>query len=330
MLKSPERQKTLEEQWQPNRPMKECMLDEIDALVDWEPIKKRLEKMYSRDVGRPAIPPLGMFKLLLLEYFYDLSDVRVVEELRDRRSFERFCGIDLLEHTVDDTTLVKFRERLREANLTERLFRIFDKQIEVKGLLIKKGTLIDSTIVRGQHRPDATGRDGEVLDPDVAWTRRDGKPEHGVKVSVSVDEGSDLVRQVVLTPVTVNDQQVFADLVLGDENKVYADKGYASQENRDILASMEIGNGILYKGCYRRKLRGWQVSLNKRNKRHRDNIERKFAEAKKRHGMEQLRYRGIERNWVQVVFTVVVMNLKRVVRLVRATRTHQISAAVCP
>ena len=133
MLKPPERQKTLEEQWQPNRPRKECVLDEIDKLVDWHPIEKRLEKMYSRDRGRTAISPLGMFKLLLLEYFYDLSDVRVVEELRDRRSFERFCGIDLLAHAVDDTTLVKFRERLREANLAERLFRIFDKQIEEKG-----------------------------------------------------------------------------------------------------------------------------------------------------------------------------------------------------
>jgi len=330
MIKGKEKQITIEDQWQPNRPRKECMLDEIDTLVNWGPIERLLEKMYSRDVGRPAIPPLGMFKLQLLEYFYELSDVRVVEELRDRRSFERFCGIDLLEHAVDDTTLVKFRERLREANLTERLFRIFDKQIEVKGLLIKKGTLIDSTIVRGQHRPGARGHDGEVLDPDVAWTKRDGKPEHGVKVSVSVDEGSDLVRQVVMTPVTVNDQQVFADLVLGDEKKVYADKGYASQENRDILASLEIGNGILYKGCYRRKLRGWQVSLNKRNKRHRDNIERKFAEAKKRHGMEQLRYRGIERNWVQVIFTVVVMNLKRMVRLLKSSETRQVGAVVCP
>jgi len=317
MIKEKDRQKSLEEQWQPNRPRKECMLDEIDELVNWEPIEKRLLKMYSKCKGRPAIPPLGMFKLLLLEYFYDLSDVRVVQELHDRRSFERFCGIDLLEHRVDDTTMVKFRERIREANLTQRLLNIFNKQIEDRGLLIKKGTLVDSTIVKGLHRPGATGREGDVLDPDVAWTKRDGKPEHGMKVSLSVDEGSDIVRQVVLTSANVNDMEIFADLVLGDEKKVYADKGYASEQNRDILALLEIENGMLYKGCYRRKLRGWQVSLNKRNSRHRANIERKFAEAKKRHGMEQHRYRGIERNWVQVVFTVIAMNLKKFVKLAR-------------
>ena len=317
MIKGKDRQTSFEEQWQPNRPRKECMLDEIDELVNWEPIEKRLLKTYSKCKGRPAIPPLGMFKLLLLEYFYDLSDVRVVQELHDRRSFERFCGIDLLEHRVDDTTMVKFRERIREANLTQRLLNIFNKQIEDRGLLIKKGTLVDSTIVRGLHRPGATGRDGDVLDPDVAWTKRDGKPEHGMKVSLSVDEGSEIVRQVVLTSANVNDMEIFADLVLGDEKKVYADKGYASEQNRDILALLEIENGILYKGCYRRKLRGWQVSLNKRNSRHRANIERKFAEAKKRHGMEQHRYRGIERNWVQVVFTVIAMNLKKFVKLAR-------------
>lgn len=317
MIKEKDRQTSLEEQWQPNRPRKECMLDEIDELVNWEPIEKRLLKMYSKCKGRPAIPPLGMFKLLLLEYFYDLSDVRVVQELHDRRSFERFCGIDLLEHRVDDTTMVKFRERIREANLTQRLLNIFNKQIEDRGLLIKKGTLVDSTIVRGLHRPGATGRGGDVLDPDVTWTKRDGKPEHGMKVSLSVDEGSDIVRQVVLTSANVNDMEIFADLVLGDEKKVYADKGYASEQNRDILALLEIENGILYKGCYRRKLRGWQVSLNKRNSRHRANIERKFAEAKMRHGMEQHRYRGIERNWVQVVFTVIAMNLKKFTKLAR-------------
>lgn len=315
MIKGKDRYMSIEEQWQPNRPRKECMLDEIDELVNWEPIEKRLLKMYSKSKGRPAIPPLGMFKLLLIEYFYDLSDVRVVQELRDRRSFERFCGIDLLEHKVDDTTVVKFRERIREANLTGRLLNIFNKQIEERGLLIKKGTLVDSTIVRGQHRPGATGRDGEELDPDLAWTKRDGKPEHGMKVSISVDEGTDIVRQVVLTPANVNDMEIFADLVLGDENKVYADKGYSSAANREILDSLEIENGILYKGCYRRKLRGWQVSLNKRNSRHRANIERKFAEAKQRHGMDKHRYRGIERNWVQVVFTVIAMNLKRLTKL---------------
>lgn len=317
MIKERDRQMTLEEQWQPNRRKKECMLDKIDAIVNWEPIEKRLHKMYAKDTGRPAIPPLGMFKLLLLEIFYDLSDVRVAEELHDRRSFERFCGIDLLEHKVDDSSLVRFRERLIEARLTERLLGIFNKQIDAKGLIIRKGTLVDSTLVRGAHRPDAVGKDGNKLDSDVDWTSRKGQGEHGMKVSISVDEGSEIVRHVVVTPASTSDVGILCDLVLGDEAKVYADKGYASWLNREFLSALRIRDGILHKGARGRPLSKAQIEINKRNSRHRANIERKFAEAKERHGMRRLRYRGIERNFVQVVMTMVVINLKKFLKLVK-------------
>ena len=317
MLKGKERQKSLEEQWQPNRPCKECMLDEIDDLINWEPIERRLNKMYSKGVGRPAIPPLGMFKLLLLEYFYNLSDVRVVEELHDRRSFERFCGINLLEHQVDDTSLVRFRERLREANLAARLFGIFNKMIDNKGFIIRKGTLVDSTLVRGLHKPEATDKDGETLDKDVGWTVRDGKPEHGMKVSISVDEGSEIIRQVVLTPASTSDCDLLYELVMGDEKKVYGDKGYASWYNREILSAFDIRDGILHKAARGRPLVARQIAMNKRNSHHRANIERKFAEAKERHGMNRLRYRGIDRNFVQIILTTVTMNLKRFLKLAK-------------
>ena len=317
MIKGKDRYVSIEDQWQPNRPKKETMLDEIDKMVNWEPIERRLLKMYAKDAGRPAIPPLGMFKLLLLEMFYDLSDVKVVEELHDRRSFERFCGIDLLEHKVDASSLVRFRERIRDARLTERLLGIFNKQIDAKGLIVRKGTLVDSTLVRGLHRPGAEGKDGNTLDEDVDWTVRKGEAEHGMKVSLSVDEGSEIVRHVVMTPASTSDMQIFCDLVLGDEDKVYADKGYCSWLNSQYLAALGIRDGILHKAARGRPLTASQTKVNKRNSRHRANIERKFAEAKERHGMGRLRYRGINRNFVQVVMTMVAMNLKRFLKLAR-------------
>jgi len=317
MLKGKDRQPTLEEQWQPNRRKKESMLDEIDAIVNWEPIEKRLNKMYAQSTGRPAIPPLGMYKLLLLETFYNLSDVRVVEELHDRRSFERFCGIDLLEHKVDDSSLVRFRERIREARLTERLLGIFNKQIDAKKLIIRKGTLVDSTLVRGANMPGATGKDGDILDEDVDWTVRNGKPEHGMKISISVDEDSEIIRHVVVTSASTSDMELFCDLVLGDETKVYADKGYTSWLNRQYLSALSIRDGILHKAVRGKPLTESQKNINKQNSRHRANIERKFAEAKERHGMDRLRYRGVERNFVQIVMTMIAMNLKRFVKLVK-------------
>ena len=309
MLKSPKRQKNLDEQWQPNRAQKHTMLDAIDQIVDWKPIEKKLHNMYSPVMGRPAIPPLAMFKLLLIEMFYNLSDVQVVEELKDRRSFERFCGLDLVEDSVDDTTLVKFRERLRQHGLMEKLFEEFNKQLERRGLYVKKGSLIDSTLVEGHHRPGKRGKDGKVLDSDVAWTVRDGKPLHGMKVSLSVDEKSELIRDVVFTPASVHDEGLFGELVCGDERKAYADKGYASEENRRFLRAQGIGDGICYKAVRERPLKKWQMAVNRFRSRHRVAVERKVAEIKEHHSMRRLRYSGIERNWVQVVLTVIVINL---------------------
>ncbi len=317
MVKPRDRQATFEEQWRPNLKKKECMLDEIDEFVDWEPIERRLIKMYKRDNGRPAIPPLGMFKLLLLEYFYNLSDVRVVEELHDRRSFERFCGIDLMEYKVDDSSLVRFRNRIREANLMERLFGIFTKQIDKKGLLVRKGTLVDSTLVKGAVSPDATDKNGDILDPDVACTVRDGKPIDGMKVSIGVDQESEIVRSVELSPANVHDHELFCELIFTDQKKVYAPKGYASQGNRDILSLWGIADGILHKAARNRPLRGWQAAANKRNSPVRSAIEHKFAEAKRYHGMGRLRYRGAGRNIIQVLGTIIGMNLKRAVRLTK-------------
>lgn len=330
MLRPPNKQMSLEDQWQPERHRKEGMLEEIDRLVDWQPIEKMLKKMYSKSTGRPALEPLGMFKLLLLEYFYNLSDVKVVEELHDRRSFERFCGIDLTEHRVDDSSLVRFRNRLEENKLMERLFDAFNRQLEAKGLLVKKGTLIDSTLVQGAHRPGATGKNGEVLDEDVTWTSRNGQGKHGMKVTIGEDEGSELVRKIDLVTACEHDAPLLPRVVCGDEKKVYADKGYASESNREYLMLHDIDDGILHKATRKHKLKGWQVSLNKVLSSHRSAVERKFAEVKRWHGMERMRYRGLERSKIQVFATMLIVNMKRAVRLLQPRSAIHNEAAVRP
>ncbi len=295
----------LDEQWRIHKP-KRSVLDEINKLIDWRKINWQLERMYKRDKGRPAISPLGMFKLLLLEQYYDLSDVRVVQ---------RFTEIDIYEHDVDSSSIVRFRERLIKKNRMEKVFKLFNDQLEEKGLVLKKGSIIDSSLVKGHHRPGRTGGDGEVLDPDAEWTVRNGEPHDGYKVSFCVDEGSELIRRVHVTGAATHDAVLFDPLVIGDEEKVYADKGYASEFNRELLACLWIDDGICHKGYRNRPLMGWQVSLNKKLNRHRAAVERKFGEAKDRHGMRRFRYSGLVKNRMQAYITALVMNMKRMVKL---------------
>jgi transposase len=192
---------------------KETMLDRIDQIIDFRPIETLLESVYDRQTGRPAIPPVKLFKMLLLEQWYGLSDVRVVEEVHDRRSFERFVGQDIRRYHVDDTTLVKFRERIRHARLERRLFDLIKNQLDEQGLFVRKGTIIDSTIVQGATSPGRRKKNGEPVDPDVAYTSRKGKAKEGMKVHLSVDLGSGLVEHISLTPITVHDHHVFEELI---------------------------------------------------------------------------------------------------------------------
>ena len=304
----------LDEQWRIHKP-KRSVLDEINKLIDWRKISWQLQRMYKRDKGRPAISPLGMFKLLLLEQYYDLSDVRVVEELHDRLSFQRFTGIDIYEHDVNSSSLVRFRERLIKRDRMEKVFKLFNDQLEEKGLVIKKGSLIDSTLVKGHHRPGKTGGDGGVLDPDAEWVKRGDETHDGYKVSFCVDEGSELIRKVHVTGAATHDTVLLDTLVIGDEETVYADKGYASEFNRELLACLDISDGIYQKGYRNNPMQDWQFALNKKLAKHRNAVERKFGEAKDRHGMRRFRYAGLVKNKIQAYITALVMNMKRMVKL---------------
>jgi len=297
---------------------KRTMLDEIERVIDFRPIERLLNRLYDRHVGRPAIPPVMLLKMLLLEQWYGLSDVKVVEEVHDRRSFERFVGQDVRQYHVDDTTLVKFRERLREANVEQRLLKLINEQLEEQGLFVRKGTIIDSTIVRGATRPGRKRTDGTPVDPDVAYTSRHGQAKEGMKVHLSMDIGSALIEQVELTSITVHDHQVFAELIPPESMGVYADKAYDSDEHRLYLHQHNQRNGILRKGCRYRLLSTKDKQRNSRLSRIRAAIEPKINDVKRWCHLERLRYFSRARNLIQVICAAIGANLKRSVVLLHS------------
>ena len=296
---------------------KETMLDKIEQIIDFGSVERLLQTMYDRQIGRPAIPPLMMFKMLLLEQWYGLSDVRVVEEVHDRRSFERFVGQEIRQYHVDDTTMVKFRERLRESKLEQRLFELIKQQLEEKGLFIRKGTIVDSTLVHGATSPGRRKKNGETVDPDVAYTSRKGKAKAGMKVHLSMDQGSGLIEQITLTPITVHDHHVFEELIPEKTKIVYADKAYDSKEHRLYLKKQNQRNGILRKACRHRPLTMKEQQRNRTLSRIRSAIESKVNDLKRWCHLHRLRYFTMKRNVIQVVCAAIGVNLKRSVLLVQ-------------
>lgn len=125
----------------------------VNDIVNWTPIEKRLEILYDPSNGRPSYPPLVMFKALLLGQWYNLSDRDLSEAIADRLSFQSFLGLSLTDPVPDDTTFCRFRQKLHEKGLLEELFSLLDAQFERLGILVKKGSFIDATIVQAQRRP---------------------------------------------------------------------------------------------------------------------------------------------------------------------------------
>src|SRR5512137_1031641 len=129
-------------------------LKKIDSQINWRSFQKVLESLYHPTQGRPSHPPLVMFKALLLQQWYALSDPGLEEAICDRLSFQRFLGLSLTDPVPDETRICRFRKKLAEANLGERLFAALAEQLDAKGLIVRRGSLIDATLIKAQpHQP---------------------------------------------------------------------------------------------------------------------------------------------------------------------------------
>jgi transposase len=144
-------------------------LQRVSELVDWGAIEALLSGLRSGSMGAPAYPSLALFKALLLQQWYGLSDPGLEEALVDRLSFRRFLGLSLSEPVPDHSTLWRFREQLAKSGLAERAFGLITAQIEKSGFVLKRGTLIDASLVRSAVNPPAPP--AETLPPDA-----DGRP----------------------------------------------------------------------------------------------------------------------------------------------------------
>jgi len=141
-------------------------LQRMAELVDWPAIEALLSGLRSGSMGAPGYPALALFKALLLQQWYGLSDPGLEEALLDRLSFRRFLGLSLSEPVPDHSTLWRFREQLAKSGLAERAFSLITAQIEKSGFVLKRGTLIDASLVRSAVNPPEPPDGALSPDPD--------------------------------------------------------------------------------------------------------------------------------------------------------------------
>ena len=202
-----------------------------------------------------------------------------------------------------------------EAGVVEAAFAEIDRQLEMKGLILKKGTMLDATLVAAKHAPPtrAAGLGAtHAKEPDAGWTKKGGKAYFGYKAHVGVDQGSGLVRSIDFTSAKINDSEVADGLICGDEAAVYADKAYEQKERRARLKAAGIKDRIMHRRHkHIARLPRWQEKRNALIARRRAPVEAVFSAGKRLYGLTRARYASLLRNAARAIAVFTVYNLRR-------------------
>jgi IS5 family transposase len=289
-------------------------LDRVSSLIDWSGFEAQLAGLREDGPGRPGYRPVLLFKALLLQAWYGLSDAELEFRLGDSLAFGRFVGLSLEDDVPDHTTLCRFRNRLVTAHLLERLFDELDRQLEAAGLILKQGTMLDATLIEAATTRPRGGKEAKAVDPDARFVKHQGKPgaTYGYKAHVGVDQGSGLVRAVITTPANVNDTTPADDLIRGDEAAVYADKAYDTHARRARLKAGGTKARLMRRPNKYHALTPRQQRHNDLIARRRAAVETTFATWKRRMGLTRVRYIGLARVAGQILLTAMAFNLRRV------------------
>jgi IS5 family transposase len=292
-------------------------LDRLHGLVKWYRFEKVLSSLREGGSGRPAYPALLMFKVLLLQSLYGLSDAETEEALVDRLSFRRFAGLVLTDAVPDHTTICRFRNLLVEQAILEKLFAELDKQLDKAGVILKRGTMLDATVIETTAaRPGDGGQ--TTSDPDARYTRRQGKSgsSFGYKAHVGVDQGSGLIRTVRTTPANVNDTVPADALIRGDERAVLADAAYHTHAREAALKARGIKPRLMRRANKHHPVLPPRLRrYNRLIARQRAAVETTFATLKRRMGLGLIRYRGLAKAEGQVLIAAIAFNMRRWITL---------------
>lgn len=186
-----------------------------------------------------------MLRLYVLQNLYNLSDEAAVAEAIDSRAFSDFCGVESSNQVPDGDTLGRFRNILVRNDLQEELFAQVVKLLQQKGLLLKKGTIVDSTIIAA---PSSTKNQERQRDPDAHQVKKGNEWHFGYKAHVGVDQDTGLVHTLKVTAANVHDATMTSKLLTGEGTVVYGDSGYLGAAKReDAITKNNCDKQICYK-----------------------------------------------------------------------------------
>jgi IS5 family transposase len=308
-------------------------LAQLNDTVDWEIFRSTLEearrKPKKSKAGAKGFDVVLLFKILILQSLYNLSDEALEYQILDRYSFSRFLGLHAASKVPDATTIWRFREDLTKAGKVAQLFSTFDNFLSEQGFRAQKGQIVDASIVkvpiqrntRDENKRIKNGEPPEgwnenkkrQKDTDARWTRKNNKNFFGYKNHISVDVAHKFIREYTVTSANVHDSNVFEELLDPNNSSkdVWADSAYRSENAIETLKDNGYREHLQRKGSRNRKLTKWEQQGNRTRSKIRSRVEHIFGIQAQRAGNMILRGIGIIRSGAKIGLRNLAYNLDR-------------------
>ena len=274
---------------------REIFLERMDGLIPWERLEARIAPVYPKGgrKGRQPYPLSVMLRVHCVQLFCNLSDPLMEDQLYEAESIRRFAGVSL-EKVPDETTILNFRHRLENHGLAQQLFEDIRDHLAERGVLLKKGTIVDATIISA---PSSTKNESNARDPEMHQTRKGNQWHFGMKLHIGTDTRG-LVHHLEGTAANVHDLTPSDRLLHGEEEEVWGDSGYRGIGKRAEHAHREVSWQIAMPPSKRRTLAPGSAAARaeKAKARVRARVEHPFRIIKRVFGYDMVRYRGLDKN----------------------------------
>jgi IS5 family transposase len=276
-------------------------LEKLNEGVDFELcrtlLEEKLSKLAKGPGGRPPYDYVLMFKILILQRYYNLSDEQVEYQINDRMSFMRFLDLSIADDIPDSRTVWVFREQLTDLGLVEELFSVFIKELDKLHLIVNEGKIIDASFVevprqRNSRDENTQIKAGEIpesftqnphkqsqKDTDARWTKKNKINYFGYKNHVKEDAKSKLITGYLVTDASVHDSQATSTL-LNEKDKgedFFADSAYSGEPQEVIIEEKGMSNQVCEKGTRNHPLTEEQKASNREKSRVRSRVEHIFG-----------------------------------------------------
>lgn len=275
-------------------------LVKLEEHINWNIFVPILDVAFSRPehlskMGRPPFDRLMMFKILILQSLYNLSDDQMEYQITDRRSFMRFLGLKVSDKVPDAKTIWKFRETLLQEEVIEALFYRFNQALDDQSVFAKTGQIVDASFVevpkqrntRDENQqikqgetPEAWKKQPNKLrqkDTDARWLKKNNMNFYGYKNHIKVDHGTKLISTYMVTDASVHDSQELETLIDKDDagQPLYGDSAYTGQEESIAWCCMQAE--VHEKGTSNSKLTDEQKASNRKKSKTRARAEHVFG-----------------------------------------------------